>query len=297
MNWFVGTFYLHPITVAFTVIAVYLPIIVVLSRKNRDEALKATAAIGLKPVSTNMLVRYLNNTSCTCMNSAFDGSRAMAPVIEDVFRGDYAGHAVSLFTFVLPTGRTGTRQTVVHLRSEANCLPRFSLIDEVHGKKLSEMFRCSHATVPTAADNRYAGGHGAIDHIKAQLARTPVLDISMANLRSPVQGLVVDSTGTDLYCYQHGRTVEPGQYRQLIDRFITFQDMLKNGDVDLDLFKESEREKAASLFICAKNLLIACPALLAIPLFGYGYVFLATLAGALLLLFFIVTRVRLSQCR
>jgi hypothetical protein len=56
-SWFVGTFYLQSIPVAFAVIAVYVPMIVVLSRKNTDAALKGAAALDLKPVSTNMLAR------------------------------------------------------------------------------------------------------------------------------------------------------------------------------------------------------------------------------------------------
>jgi hypothetical protein len=108
MNWLTGTFYLHPIPVAFAVIAVYVSFIVALSRKNTEAAHTAAAALGLKPASTNMLVHYLNKTSCPCMNGAFDGTRAMEPVIADVFMGTYAGYAVSLFSLTLPTGRTGT---------------------------------------------------------------------------------------------------------------------------------------------------------------------------------------------
>jgi hypothetical protein len=158
------------------------------------------------------------------------------------------------------------------------------------------MFRCGHAAVPTAADNFYEGGHDAVDHIRAQLARKPVLDTSLANLRSPVRGLVVDSTGSDLYSYQHGQAVEPGQYRQLIDRAIAFRDMLQKGDVDVTLFKMSEREKAVSLHAGAKYLLFSCPALLAIPLIGYGHVAFTALTGAALLLFYLVARVRLARC-
>ncbi|GAM07885.1 hypothetical protein OR1_00154 [Geobacter sp. OR-1] len=75
----------------------------------------------------------------------FDGSRFNFPTIGDIYSGKHEDFIVTIFILILPTGRSGTWQTVIHLRPEMpKWLPMFSIIDEVSGKRLSDILKCEH---------------------------------------------------------------------------------------------------------------------------------------------------------
>lgn len=297
MDWLVGTFYLHPINTAFWVIAINTLVAIFVLPKGSRKVVDAASRLGLKQITINRFANYINNTDCLCMLSRLDGSEFNAPVIEGIFSGKRDGLTVTVFSLGLPTGRTGTWQTVVHLRSiSPSWLPVFSLMDDVHGKKISDLFRCEHVVVTPLTNPHYLNRHHEAHRIRKILARKPIPDTSIAGMASPLNGVVVDSTGEDFFFYRHGKTAEPFQYGEFIDLVVTLREMIDSGNVNIDVFRLNSQQKATNLYLTAKGvLLISCPAMFAVMLIGYGYVGMSIAFALICLSFFVYAKIRIDR--
>lgn len=240
MDWLKELHALNPFATGMLILAICCAaVFIILAPKTAKKAEKAASECGLKRISLNELGRYLNKTSCSCLQPMFDGSRFNSPSIGDIYSGKHDNFIVTIFTFVLPTGRSGTWQTVIHLKSEApKWLPMFSIIDEVSGKKLSDILKCEHTRVNPLINPNYIDRHKEADQLRACLARHPVNELSISAMKSPLYGIVLDSTGEDLFFYRHGRTVGPDKLKGFIDCAIELWRMIDTCNVDINLFKK-----------------------------------------------------------
>jgi hypothetical protein len=231
---------LNPFAMGMLILAVLTTAVVLFAPKPAGKTEKAASACGLKKISLNQFGRYLNKTSCSCLQSTFDGSRFNFPTIGDIYSGTYGSFLVTIFTLILPTGRTGTRQTVIHLRpATPQWLPLFSVIDEVSGTRLSDILKCEHAKRNPLINPQCINRHDEADQLRAGLARSPVDELSLRAMKSPLQGIVLDSTGEELFFYRHGRLVaidELPVLKGFIDRSIELWRMIDSGKVDVGLF-------------------------------------------------------------
>lgn len=238
---------LNPFAIGMLIIAVLTTAIILFAPKSAKKTEKTASECGLKKISLNQFGRYLNKTSCTCLQSMFDGSRFNFPTIGDIYSGKYDNFIVTIFILILPTGRAGTWQTVIHLRPETpKWLPMFSIIDEVSGKRLSDILKCEHADRNPLINPNYINRHDEADQLRACLARSPVNELSISAMKSPLNGIVLDSTGEDLFFYRHGRIVaidELNVLKGFIDRSIELWQMIDAGKVDGVLFTKTYTEK------------------------------------------------------
>jgi hypothetical protein len=63
-------------------------------------------------------------------------------------------------------------------------------------------------------------------------------------MKSPLNGIVLDCTGEDLFFYRHGRIVAINELNVLkgfIDRSIELWQMIDSGKVDISLFSKVSR--------------------------------------------------------
>ena len=238
---------LNPFAIAMLALATLATATILFAPKPARKAEKAASNCGLKMLSLNQLGRYLNKTSCSCLEQMFDGSRFNSPTIGDIFSGTYGNFAVTIFTLVLPTGRTGTRQTVIHLRPQLpKWLPIFSIIDEVSGKKLTDVLKCEHTERHPLIDPNYINRHNESVQLRAKLARKPVNEFSISAIKSPLSNIVLDSTGDDLFFYRHGRIVEIDKVDELkgfIEWSIKLWQLIDSGKVDISFFNKPKRQK------------------------------------------------------
>lgn len=216
--------------------------IVLFAPKPAGKAEKSASDCGLKMVSLNQFGRYLNKTCCSCLEQMFDGSRFNFPTIGNIFSGKYGNFTVTIFTLVLPTGRTGTRQTVIHIRPEVpKWLPIFSIIDEVSGNKLSDILKCEHANRNPLVDPNYVNRHDEAARLRVKLARKSVNEFSISALTSPLSNIVIDSTGEDFFFYRHGRIVaidNLADLKRFIEWSIKLWQMIDSAKVDISFFKK-----------------------------------------------------------
>lgn len=261
MNWLKDIFYLKPLATVFLVGAAYVTAHIILYPKAAKKAEKALLENGLKQISLNMFGRYLNKTSCSCMQSMFDGGR-FAPMIDSVVSGRHENFTVTIFSFGLPTGRTGTWQTVIHLRHDPpSWLPMFSIIDEVVGKKMSSLLKCEHSQSSPLIDPNFIQRCEEAKQLQESLSQKPVID---------GRRIVVDSTGEDLFYYRTAECIEPSELKGFIERAITIWQMINGGSIDLNIFKENYNQKIMKLNFLAKTLLMLSPGVFLIIAVGYG---------------------------
>ncbi|QWV96158.1 hypothetical protein KP003_12565 [Geomonas nitrogeniifigens] len=231
---------LNPFASGMLILATFTTAIIFLAPKSASNIEKAVSECGLKRISLNQFGRYLNATSCSCLQSMFDGSRFNSPTIGEIYSGKYGNFFVTIFTLVLPTGRFGTWQTVIHLRPELpKWLPVFSIIDEVSGKGLSETLKCVHTHRNPLTNINYVNRHDEAHQLRACLTRSPVNELSISAIKSPLNGIVLDSTGEDLFFYWHGRIVAIDKsivLRGFIDSSIELWQMIDAGKVDVGIF-------------------------------------------------------------
>lgn len=271
MDWLKEVFYLKPLATVFLVSATYLAVYIFLHPKTAKKAENAASENGLKQISLNMFGRYLNKTSCSCMQALFDGSRFGAPVIDGVVTGRRGDFTISVFSFGLPTGRTGTWQTVIHLRHDPpSWLPMFSVIDEVAGKKMSSILECEHTHRNPLINPNFIQRCDEAKQLRETLARKPVLDTSIASMKSPLHNIVLDSTGEDLFFYRHGTTIDLSELKDFIERAINLWHMINRGSVDVSIFEKTENRKIIELNFLAKILLLHSPGVYFIIAVGYG---------------------------
>ena len=234
---------LNPFAIGMLIIAVLTTTIILFAPKSAWTTEKATSECGLKKISLNQFGYYLNHTSCSCLQSMFDGSRFNSPTIGDIYSGKYEDFIVTIFTLVLPTGRFGTWQTVIHLRPEVpKWLPMFCIIDEVAGKRLSDILKCEHTGRNPLSNPNYVNRHEEAHQLRACLARRPVNELSITAMKSPLNGIVLDSNGEDLLFYRHGRVVATDELNVLkgfIDRSIELWQMIDSGKVDVGFFTKT----------------------------------------------------------
>ncbi len=95
---------LNPFAIGMLSLAALTTAIILFAPKSARKADKAASECGLKKISLNQFGRYLNKTSCSCLQSMFDGSRFNSPTIGEIYSGKYDNFIVSIFTLVLPTG-------------------------------------------------------------------------------------------------------------------------------------------------------------------------------------------------
>lgn len=233
---------LNPFAIGMLTLATLTTAIVVFAPKQARKAEKTASNCGLKMVSLNQFGRYLNKTSCSCLEQMLDGSRFNSPSIGDVFSGTYGNFVVTIFTLVLPTGRTGTRQTVIHLRPKVpKWLPIFSIVDEISGKKLSDTLRCKHTERNPLIDPNYVNRHDEAAQLRVKLARRPVNELTISALTSPLSNIVLDSTGEDLFFYRHGKIVAIDnleELKKLIHWAIKLWQMIDSATLDISFFKK-----------------------------------------------------------
>jgi hypothetical protein len=260
MNWLKELPALNPFAAGMLILATFSVAYSMLAPKNAGNAEKAATAGGLKRISLNQLGRYLNKTSCSCLQAMFDGSRFNFPSIGDIFTGNHDNFIVTIFTFVLPTGRSGTWQTVIHLRSAVPAwLPLFSIVDEVSGKKLSDILKCEHTRLNPLINPNYSNRHKEADQLRASLARKPVNELSIAALKSPLRGIVLDSTGEDLFFYRHGETIESNEFKGYIEQAIKLWRMIESGNIDMNVFEKSNHQRSSARKSCRHHLLFWQP--------------------------------------
>lgn len=235
---------LNPFAIGMLILAALTTAIILFAPKSARKNEKAASECGLKKISLNQFGRYLNKTSCSCLQSMFDGSRFNFPTIGDIYSGKHEDFIVTIFILILPTGRSGTWQTVIHLRPETpKWLPMFSIIDEVSGKRLSDILKCEHTDSNPLINPNYINRHDEADQLRASLARSPVNELSISAMKSPLNGIVLDSTGEDLFFYRHGRIVainELNILKDFIDRSIELWQMIDSGNIDLSIFKKGK---------------------------------------------------------
>jgi hypothetical protein len=233
---------LNPFAVGMLTLATLTTAIVLFAPKRAGKAEKAASDCGLKMVSLNQFGRYLNKTPCSCLEQMFGGSRFNFPGIGDLFSGKYGDFTVTIFTLVLPTGRTGTRQTVIHLRPElTKWLPIFSVIDEVSGKRLSDVLKCEHTRRNPLIDPTYVNRCIEAVQLQKKLSRKPVDELSISAMKSPLFNIVLDSTGEDLFFYRHGKVVEVDKTDELkgfIDSSIKLWQMIDSANIDITIFNK-----------------------------------------------------------
>jgi hypothetical protein len=262
MDWLKEVFYMKPLATLFLVGAAYVTALIYLYPKTAKKAEKAASENGLKQISLNMFGCYLNRTSCSCMKPLFDGSRFGAPVIEGIVTGRRDEFTITVFSFGLPTGRSGTWQTVIHLRHDPpSWLPIFSVVDEVAGKKMSSLLECEHTLRNPLINPNFIQRCDEANRIQATLSQQSVID---------GRGIVLDSTGEDLFYYRQGETLELSELKDFIERAIKIWHMINRGSVDMSIFKTTENRKIIELNFLAKVLLLNSPAVYLIIAVGYG---------------------------
>lgn len=239
MDWLKELHALNPFATGMLILATCATVFIIFAPKTAKKAEEAASECGLMRISLNQLGRYLNKTSCSCLQPMFDGSRFNSPTLGDIYSGKHDNFIVTIFTFVLPTGRTGTWQTVIHLRPEVpKWLPMFSIIDEVSGKKLSDILKCEHTSLNPLINPNYINRHKEADQLRTCLARKPVNELSISAMKSPLNGIVLDSRGEDLFFYRHGKTVAPDELKGFIDWSIKLWQMIDSGKIDMRLFNK-----------------------------------------------------------
>ncbi|MBJ6802808.1 hypothetical protein [Geomonas propionica] len=236
---------LNPFAIGMLSVAALTTVIIFFAPKSTTKTEKAASECGLKKISLNQFGHYLNKTPCSCLQSMFDGSRFNSPTIGEIYSGKYDNFIVSLFTLILPTGRAGTWQTVIHLRSDpTRWLPMFSITDDVVGKKISDILKCEHTRLTPLINPNFINRQSEVESILAALSRKSVIDPSIKSLKSPVRGIVVDSTGEDLFLYRHGELVETYNLNNFIVRAVNLWQMIDSGQIDISLFREPMNRKA-----------------------------------------------------
>jgi len=235
MDWSRNLFNLHPVFMSLLALGVGVTVLIILVPKSTDKTDKTASKYGLNKISLLQFAQYLNRTSCTCLKTMFDGSRFNSSSIGEIYSGKYGDFLVTIFTLVLPTGRVGTRQTVIHLRHDPVVwLPMFSIIDEVAGKSISKLMQCEHTHNNPLMNPNFINRHSEADKLREIFPRKSVNELSISALKSPLYGTVLDSTGEDLYFYQNGKIVEPDEWRGLIDHSIKIWQMIDAGNIDLE---------------------------------------------------------------
>jgi len=274
MKWLVDTFYLQPLHVGFLILAAYALVAVWLLPRGARHAQRAASAVGLKPITLSSFMRYLNYPKNAPGIHDLDGSKVGMPIIEGILTGLYGNFTVSLFMFTLPTGRTGTRQTVTHVRSVTEVLPHISITDETFTPKLSELLKDGS----DRSKFRFRDTLFEID------SGSTVGDKNLIDKLRSVKGLVLETGGSDLYFYIGAKVAEPDEYQRQVRKGLALFNMIKSGTLDMSVVRESEAERAYAMYACAKGMFVMLPALVAIVLVGYGYkVFSIILIGAFLL--------------
>lgn len=258
MKWLISTFYLHPLPVVLLTLAAYVSAAVLYFRRGAEQVIKSAHQTGLKSVALNHFLQYINNSEDSYLDSGFNGSKFGMPLIEGIFTGSFEEFRVSLFQFVLPTGRSGTWQTVIHIRSATETLPDMSIKDPAYSPKLSDLlkqkaqFRFKDAFIESEYECKAGPNKGIADKLKN------------------IEGLVLDASGHDLFFYVRGKTKEPVEWENQIKRGIFLFKMIGSGSVDVSLIQESQAERAYALYIGAEIMLLSLPGLAMIFLVGYG---------------------------
>lgn len=285
MKWLINTFYLHPLPVVLLTLAAYVSVAVIYFVRGTERIIKSAFQAGLRPVALNPFLQHINNSKDSCLGSDFDGSKFGMPLIEGIFTGTYEGFSVSLFQFVLPTGRSGTWQTVVHIRSATETLPDISIKDPTYSSKLSDLLnlRSKFRFRDTFIESEYEYRAGQAGIIADKLKK--------------IERLVVDASGRDLFFYLQGKTAEPVEWKNLTKKGISLFKMISSGNVDVSIIEESQAEKAYSLYIGAKTMLLSLPGFVMIFLIGYGNKILLTILCVSLFLFFGLAKARYDKYR
>ena len=274
MKWLIDTFYLHPLPVLLLTIAIYVSVIIWYCGKGAEQK-KSEYPTELRPASLSQFLQYFNNSRQAYLHCGFDGSKCGMPLVEGIFTGPYQAFTVSVFQFVLPTGRAGTWQTVVHIRSAKETLPVVSIKDPTYIPKLSDLLK-------QKAEFRFRDSFFESEYEDYQ---PPGAKDILRNLKD-VEGLVVDASGNDLLYYVSGKIAEPVEWDNLINRGISLFKMIKSGCVDISLIEVSEAENSYAFYIRAKHMLLSLPGLVMIVLVGYGSkIFSIILVVGFLLLF------------
>lgn len=284
MAWLIDAFYLHPLRVVFLVLGVYASAAIWLLPRGARQAQQTALAVGLKPINLNNFLRYLNYPEKGPDILDLDGSKFGMPIIDSIVTGRYDNFIVSLFMFTLPTGRTGTQQTITHVRSATEVLPKISIIDPTFVPNLSELLKD-------------ASGHNKFRLRDSILENTTFGDKNITDKLKSVKGLVLYASGYDLLFYIQAKNAEPDEYRNLVTRGIDTFKMIKSGNIDMSLLRESEAQKAYNLYLCSKGLLVMSPALVTILLVGYGYKFFAFSLIVTFLLFYGIAKLRYNRYR
>lgn len=235
MDWSRNLFNLPPVFISLLALGVGVTALIILAPRSGNKTDKTASKYGFNKISLLQLAQYLNRTSCTCLKTMFDGSRFNSSSIGEIYSGKYENFLVTIFTLVLPTGRVGTHQTVIHLRHDPIVwLPMFSIIDEVAGKSMSKLMQCEHTHNNPLMNPNYINRHSEADKLREILPGKSVNELSISALKSPLYGIVLDSTGEDLYFYQHGKIVEPDEWKGFIEHSIKIWQMIDAGYIDLE---------------------------------------------------------------
>jgi len=288
MRWLIDIFYLHPLRVVFMVLASYAVAAIWLLPKGARKAQEAASATGLKQITLNKFLQYINSREKVIGNRDLDGSKAGMPLIESILTGRYDDFTVTLFMFCLPTGRTGIWQIVTHVRSATEILPDISIHDETFTPGLPELLK----------DDSGRKKFRFMDTFIEGAARSGTVDDKNVTdqLRS-VKGLVLYANGHDLFFYVKGKHAEPSEYQTLVRKGMKVFQMIKSGILDMSVISESEAEKAFSWYLCSKCLLVMLPALVAMLLVGYGYKAFSYGLIITVMLFYVLAKSRYNKYR
>jgi len=238
MDWPRTVFNLPPVFTVLLILGACGSALFFIAPKSDNTIEKAAPKSGLKQMSMLQFAQYLNRMSCACLQAMFDASKFNSPSIGEIYSGKYEKYIVTIFTLVLPTSRRGTWQTVIHLRHDPPAwLPMFSIIDEVVGKNMSRLLQCEHTRSNALINPNFINRHDEADKLRVCLSRKPVDEFSISAMKSPLHGIVLDSTGEDLFFYRHGEIVEPNDIKKFIERSIKLWQMIDTGNIDISLFK------------------------------------------------------------
>ncbi len=114
----------------------------------------------------------------------------------------------------------------------------FSITDDVAGKKISDVLKCEHTRLIPLINRNFINRQNEVKPILTALSRKSVIDTSIKSLKSPIRGIVVDSTGEDLFLYRHGELVDAYNLKDFIVRAVNFWQMIDSGQIDISLFRE-----------------------------------------------------------
>lgn len=78
----------NPFAIGMVTLGALVTAIILCAPKSAGKVKKSTSECGLKKISLNQLGGYLNKTSCSCLQSMFDGARFCSPIIGDNIAGD-----------------------------------------------------------------------------------------------------------------------------------------------------------------------------------------------------------------